>query len=85
MSTDLSEVGRLTRVLVKHAREAFVSQDVIDRQWKALNFTAPPDFSRALDEYDAFLEIIRTPAPKSPRCRATSVSRSIRSTHEMRR
>jgi N-dimethylarginine dimethylaminohydrolase len=60
MSADLSEVGRLTRVLVKHAREAFVSQDVIDRQWNALNFTAPPDYARALDEYDAFLDIIRS-------------------------
>ena len=59
MRVELSEVGRLARVLVKHARDAFVSQDVIDRQWKMLNFSAPPDYARALDEYDAFLDIIR--------------------------
>jgi arginine deiminase len=59
MSVELSEVGRLTRVLVKHARDAFVSQAVIDRQWKALNFSAPPDYARAVDEYDAFLDIVR--------------------------
>jgi N-dimethylarginine dimethylaminohydrolase len=59
MSGEQSEVGRLTRVLVKHARDAFVSQDVIDKQWRSLNFTAPPDFSRAVDEYDGFLEILR--------------------------
>jgi N-dimethylarginine dimethylaminohydrolase len=58
LTTHLSEVGRLTTVLVKHAREAFVSQDVISAQWKALNFTAPPDYSRALAEYDAFLEVV---------------------------
>ena len=56
--TSLSEVGRLTAVLVKHARDAFISQDVIDAQWEWLNFTAPPDFSRALAEYDKFLEIV---------------------------
>src|ERR1700674_1111942 len=55
---NLSEVGRLTTVLVKHAREAFVSQDVINAQWRSLNFTAPPDFSRALAESDRFLEIL---------------------------
>lgn len=60
MSADPSEVGRLTRVLVKHARDAFVSQEVIDRQWKSLNFTAPPEFSRAVDEFDEFLEVLET-------------------------
>jgi N-dimethylarginine dimethylaminohydrolase len=60
MSAVLSEVGPLTRVQVKHARDAFVSQDLIDRQWKQLSFTAPPDFSRAVAEYDGFLEILMT-------------------------
>lgn len=58
MSTGLSEVGRLTRVLVKHARDGFVSQGHIDRQWQSLNFTAPPDFAQAVREYDAFLDIL---------------------------
>lgn len=58
MGQALNETSRLTAVLVKHARDAFVSQDVIDAQWKSLNFTAPPDFARAAAEYDAFLEII---------------------------
>jgi len=60
MTVELSEVGRLTRVLVKHARDAFVSQSVIDQQWKALNFTAPPDYAKAVSEYDAFLELVQT-------------------------
>src|SRR2546428_8041211 len=55
---DLSEIGRLTSVLVKHAREAFVNQQTIDEQWRSLNFTAPPDLSRALEESERFLEII---------------------------
>jgi N-dimethylarginine dimethylaminohydrolase len=58
MVQPLNEFGRLKTVLVKHARDAFVSQQVVDAQWRSLNFTAAPDFSRALAEYDAFLELI---------------------------
>ena len=54
----LSEHGRLRRVLVKHAREAFVSDEQINGQWQRLNYSAPPDFSRAVAEYDRFLEIL---------------------------
>src|SRR5262245_2859729 len=58
MSAVLSEHGRLTRVLVKHARDAFGSDERIRAQWKSLNFSAPPDFARAVAEYDKFLEIL---------------------------
>lgn len=54
----LSEHGPLAVVAVKHARDAFVSDSAIASQWKQLNFSAPPDFSRALAEYDRFLEVI---------------------------
>lgn len=56
--TAQSEVGALTRVLLKHARDAFVSQAAIDDQWRALNFTAPPDFGEAVAQYDRFLEAV---------------------------
>jgi N-dimethylarginine dimethylaminohydrolase len=54
-----SEVAPLTRVLVKHPREAFVDAQTIAAQWKALRFTAPPDLGRAIEEHDRFLEILR--------------------------
>ena len=54
----LSEHARLASVLVKHARDAFVSEGVIASQWKRLNFSGPVNFSRAMDEYDRFLEIV---------------------------
>jgi N-dimethylarginine dimethylaminohydrolase len=57
-SPALSEVGRLRRVVLKHAREAFVGPNAIAAEWRALNFSAPPDFARAIDEYDAFVELI---------------------------
>jgi len=58
MSAALSEHGRLTAVLVKHARDAFVSDDRLAAQWKELNFSGRPDLGRAIAEYDAFIDII---------------------------
>jgi N-dimethylarginine dimethylaminohydrolase len=54
------EVGTLRRVVVKHARTAFADPDEIARDWRALNFTAPPDVARAAAEYDGFLESLKS-------------------------
>jgi N-dimethylarginine dimethylaminohydrolase len=56
----LAEFGRLTRVLLKHPREAFRSDDAIAAEWKSLSFGAAPSFARAIQEYDAFVEVLRT-------------------------
>ena len=56
----LSEVGRLVSVVVKHVRDAFVDERTIDSQWQALNFTAAPDLAAAIDEYERFLDILRS-------------------------
>lgn len=53
----LDEVSTLTRVALKHARDAFASQAALSAQWQALGFTAEPDFHRAADEYDAFARV----------------------------
>lgn len=55
-ATAQSEVGTISRLLLKHPRQAFRDAASIDRQWRALNFTAPPDLARAIDEYDGFVE-----------------------------
>jgi N-dimethylarginine dimethylaminohydrolase len=54
----LSETGRITRLIVKHPRDAFLGPDAIAAEWRALNFTGPPDFARALVEYDRFLGLV---------------------------
>ena len=56
----MSETETLTSVVLKHARDAFVSQANIDAQWRALNFTSPPDFAKAVDQYDRFVEAVTT-------------------------
>jgi len=47
---------RSSRLFVKHARDAFVSPETVAAEWKALNFVAPPDVARAIDEYNRFVD-----------------------------
>ena len=54
-----SDVGRLRRVAVKHARDAFRSDASLDRQWRDLSYTARPDLARATSEYERFLALLR--------------------------
>ncbi len=57
-TTAQSESGALSRVLLKRAEDAFGAPGAIEREWRGLNFTAPPDFSRAVAEYDEFVAAI---------------------------
>jgi N-dimethylarginine dimethylaminohydrolase len=58
MEVTFNEYDRLTHVAVKHARDAFVSPDVLARQWATHGFAAAPDFTAACREYEAFLEAL---------------------------
>lgn len=60
MEIALSEAGRLRAVAVKHPRDAFVDDGAIASQWQDLNFAAPPDLPRAVEEYERFLELLRS-------------------------
>ena len=40
-------VARLRRVIVKRPEEAFRSKDHIEKEWKDLAYTRPPDLERA--------------------------------------
>ena len=57
-SAPLSEVDRLARLVVKHPKDAFRSQEIVDEEWRALGFTEAPDFSGAVAEYERFLELL---------------------------
>jgi N-dimethylarginine dimethylaminohydrolase len=58
-TTAQSEIGAITRLVLKHARDAFVSPAAIESEWRALGFTAAPDFERAIDEYERFGDVLR--------------------------
>lgn len=53
-----SEVAPLQTVVLKHACDAFRSADHLGRQWKALGYTACPDFAAAVEEYEGFAALV---------------------------
>lgn len=58
--TAQSEVEPLHRVVMKHPRDAFIDNATIGAQWQRLGFLGPPDLTRACDEFDALLSLIRS-------------------------
>jgi N-dimethylarginine dimethylaminohydrolase len=57
MSTYQSEYGELESMLMKHPGDAFINEHNVEAQWKELFYTSKPDMNKALDEYNAFLDI----------------------------
>jgi N-dimethylarginine dimethylaminohydrolase len=53
-----SEVAVIKLLLLKHANDAFVSDSTVRRQWHDLGYTACPDFTRAVEEYDRFVRLL---------------------------
>ncbi len=45
-------------IVLKHARNAYRSPAAVADEWRSHNFVAPPDYERAIDEYDRFVERI---------------------------
>jgi arginine deiminase len=55
-----SMIAPLRRVIVKSPVTAFRSQSFIDSNWKALNYMDRPDFDRAVEEHNVFVELLRS-------------------------
>lgn len=53
-----SDVAPVRRLLLKHVRDAWINQDHVDAQWQSLNYVARPDFEKAIDEYDALVDLL---------------------------
>ena len=60
MTQSLNEYDPIASVVVKHVREAFTDSETIAAQWKALNYSAPPDLARAIAEHDRFIDLLRS-------------------------
>jgi N-dimethylarginine dimethylaminohydrolase len=54
-----SEVDQIKSLLLKHPKDAFMSQEYIQSQWEELNYLASPDYDKALKEYDNFVEYLK--------------------------
>lgn len=49
-----SDAHPLSRILLRHARHAFVDAAHVEAQWRELHYLAPPDFEEACRQSDAF-------------------------------
>jgi N-dimethylarginine dimethylaminohydrolase len=52
-------IGRIERVLVKHARDAFVSSETLRAQWEGLNYSACPDYDKAVQDFESFVDLLK--------------------------
>jgi N-dimethylarginine dimethylaminohydrolase len=59
-----SEVGKIKRLLLKHPREAFINPENVRRQWQVLNYFSAPDFEKALQEHEQFVNLLRQHIPE---------------------
>jgi len=59
MNGRMSEVGQIKHMALRRPKEAFISQENVDAQWRVLNYTERPSYSRAVMEYDRFITLLR--------------------------
>ena len=52
--THHSEYLKLKSVYIKPVENAFVSNEVLSKQWKELNYLSKPEFEKAIEEYEIF-------------------------------
>jgi arginine deiminase len=59
-----SEVGEIKKLLLKHPKEAFITQENIDDFWIELNYLGRPDFEKAVQEYEKFVALLQKFVPE---------------------
>ena len=59
----VSEIGQIQRLLLKHPKSAFGGPENIQQQWQGLNYLAPPDYEKALKEYENFVHLLKDFVP----------------------
>ena len=58
--THHSEYLKLKSVYIKPVENAFVSNEVLSKQWKELNYLSKPHFEKAIEEYKIFENSLKT-------------------------
>ena len=57
-STCQSEYGKIKSIFIKNVKDAFVNDERVDKEWKALNFLGKPARLTAEREYKKFEELL---------------------------
>lgn len=54
-----SMVGKIKDIIIKHPKDAFISQENLNEKWEAFNYVSCPDYEKSLEEYKKFESIIK--------------------------
>ncbi|MEA4987956.1 MAG: arginine deiminase family protein [Anaerovorax sp.] len=54
-----SMVGKIESILLKHPKQAFISQDNLDKTWEEFKYFGCPDYQKVLEEYEVFEKIVK--------------------------
>jgi arginine deiminase len=55
---------KVESILIKHPRDAFISQDHLNDNWQAFDYEGVPDFKGAIQEFSRFEQIIKECVPQ---------------------
>jgi len=53
-----SDAGRIRTLLIKHVKDAWVSDEAIEQHWQDLRYSGRPNLGKAINEYDRFVKIL---------------------------
>lgn len=53
-----SMVDTIISMVLKHPKDAFIHQDKINEEWKRLHYSEAPDYSKAVMEYETFINLL---------------------------
>lgn len=59
-----SMVGKMNAVLLKHPKDAFISQEHLNKYSAEYNYIGIPDYEKAVEEYTVFEKIIKEHVPE---------------------
>jgi N-dimethylarginine dimethylaminohydrolase len=54
-----SEFGKIKSLFIKKAASAFIDDAHLTEHWESLNYLGKPDIAKALEEYEAFEQILK--------------------------
>ncbi len=58
-----SEVNKIRSIIIKHPKDAYISQENIDSQWEKLNYIDRPVYEKTIEEYGAFARLLKVEIP----------------------
>jgi N-dimethylarginine dimethylaminohydrolase len=57
-------VSPIKSIMLKHPREAFVSQTYLEEVWQEFGYSSCPDFDKAIEEYAFFVSLLQRFVPE---------------------